>query len=87
MRCYAKANLPPWQPLDRVLDAFRLSHERRGRVSYVAQLEARAAHEGGKIGEQAMEVLRRGCYLGEDSFKDKLLGMLNKAGGLLRKKR
>jgi len=33
-----------------------------------------------------MEALRRGWYLGEDGFKDKLLGLLEKAGGKIRKK-
>lgn len=86
LRHYPKGNPPPWQPLDRVLDAFRLSQERRGRVSYISWLEARAAQDGGKISEEAMEALRRGWYLGEDGFKDKLLGLLEKAGGKIRKK-
>ena len=44
-----KGNAPEWQPMDRVLEAFRLSQDRRGRKAYVAWLEARAENEGGKI--------------------------------------
>jgi len=66
-----------WQPLDRVLDAFRLNHERRGRAAYVSWLEARAATEGGRIEEKAMEAIRGGWYLGEEGFKDKLLGLID----------
>lgn len=86
LRHYPQGKPPPWQPLDRVLDAFRLSHERRGRLSYVSWLETRAANDGGKIDEEAMEALRRGWYLGEEGFKEKLLELLSKAGGKLRKK-
>ncbi len=84
LRHYAKGRPPSWQPLERVLEAFRLSKERRGRVSYIQWLEARASEHGGAIGETAMEALRRGWYLGDESFKDKLLGMLEKAGVALR---
>ena len=69
-----------------MLNAFKLSNERRGRVAYVAWLEARAGNDGGKIDQRAMEALRRGWYLGEESFKDKLLDIVEKAGGLLGKK-
>lgn len=71
--------------MERVLDAFRLSHERRGRVSYVSWLGARALNDGGGIGDKAMKALRRGWYLGEDGFKDKLLGLLKEAERKLRK--
>jgi REP element-mobilizing transposase RayT len=75
LRHYAKGDAPEWQPLDRVLDAFRLSHERRGRAAYLDWLETRAAHDGGRIDEKSMQPLRRGWYLGEESFKAKLLGL------------
>ena len=35
--------------MDRVLEAFRLSQDRRGRKAYVSWLDARAENEGGKI--------------------------------------
>ena len=86
LRHYAKGDPPPWLELSRVLDAFHLSHERRGRAAYVAWLEARAAAHGGRIEEAAMAALRKGWYLGEDSFKDKLLGMVDKARAKIRRK-
>lgn len=83
---YAKGNLPAWLAIDRVLDALKLSHDRRGRSAYVAWLEARASSDGGKIEEAAMEALRRGWYLGQESFRDKLLGVMDKAKLGFRKK-
>lgn len=35
------------------------------------------------IGDEAMEALRRGWYLGEEGFKDKLLGLPDKASDKL----
>ena len=70
--------------LDRVLEAFRLSQDRRGRAAYVSWLEARAENEGGKIDAKAMEAIRGGWYLGEHGFKDKLLGLMDKAGARIR---
>ena len=86
LRHYAKGAPPAWLELNRVLDAFRLSHDRRGRISYVNWLEKRAANDGGKVDEPAMEALRRGWYLGEETFKDKLLGLMDKAQATIRKK-
>jgi putative transposase len=86
LRHYPKGNAPEWQPLDRVLDAFRLSHERRGRAAYVSWLEARAATEGGRIEAKALEAIRGGWYLGEEGFKDKLLGLIDKAGAKVMKR-
>jgi putative transposase len=80
LRNYPKGNAPDWQPLERVLDAFHLSHDRRGRSAYVNWLESRAKNEGGQIDESAMEAIRRGWYLGEESFRDKLLGWIDQAG-------
>ena len=73
-----KGNGPAWLESGRILRAFQLAPDGRGRRSYVAWLEARAANENGKIDEQAMEAIRRGWYLGKESFKDKLLRMLEK---------
>lgn len=46
----------------------------------VAWLEARAV-EGGKIGAKAQAAMKRGGYLGEDSFKDQLLDLMEKLKG------
>jgi putative transposase len=87
LRHYAKGNSPSWQPMERVLEAFKLSKDRRGRTSYLTWLEARATEHGGAINEDAMEALRRGWYLGEEGFKDKLLALLDKTADRLRGKK
>lgn len=79
--CYVKGNGPDWLAMDRVLRAFELAQDGRGRRAYVAWLEARAANDKGRIDEAAMAAMRRGWYLGKDSFKDKLLKLLDKAQG------
>ncbi len=78
---YAKGKPPDWMVIDRVLRAFELAEDGRGRRAYVAWLEARAAEDGGKINDEAQAALRRGWYLGEESFKDKLLAMVDRARG------
>ena len=55
--------------------------------TYVAWLEASAAQNGGKIDPAAQEALRRGWYLGEDSFRDRLLALVEKAKGITPRKR
>ena len=47
---YQKGNAREWQPMNRVLEAFRLSQNRRGRAAYVFWLRARTENEDGKIG-------------------------------------
>ena len=74
-----KANGPSWLVTDRILRAFQLANDGRGRRAYVARLEDRAANEGGNIDPEAMDAIRRGWYLGKNSFKDKLLKILEKS--------
>lgn len=76
-----KGNGPGWLVSGRLLKAFQLAEDGRGRRAYVAWLEARAANEGGRIDEEATEAIRRGWYLGKENFKDKLLRMLEKVPG------
>lgn len=76
LRQYHTGKGPEWMVTEQVLDAFRLTHSGRGRRAYVSWLEARA-EEGGKISDKAQRALRRGWYLGDDSFKDKLLAKMN----------
>jgi REP element-mobilizing transposase RayT len=78
---YVKGKGPDWLFMDRVLRAFELAQDGRGRRAYVAWLEARAKEDGGKINPEAEAALRRGWYLGEESFKDKLLAMVDRAKG------
>jgi hypothetical protein len=71
-----KGNGPDWLVSERILRAFNLANDGRGRRAYAGWLEARAANDGGRIDEEASQAIRRGWYLGKDSFKDKLLKML-----------
>jgi hypothetical protein len=58
LRHYAKGNPPSWQPMERVLEGFKLSKDRRGRTSYLTWLEARAMEHGRAIDGEAMEELK-----------------------------
>jgi REP element-mobilizing transposase RayT len=75
---YLKGNGPDWLVMDRVLRAFELAQDSRGRRAYVAWLEVRAANHDGMIDEDAMQAIRRGWYLGKETFKDRLLKLLDK---------
>jgi len=79
---YAGGKVPPWLETERVINSFELAKDGRGRRAYVAWLEARAAKKGGKIDPVAQEALRRGWYLGEDSFRDRLLALVDKEKGI-----
>ncbi len=82
---YDKGRGPDWLVFDRVLKAFELARDGHGRRAYVAWLEARAANDGGAIDADATKALKRGWFLGKESFKDRLLKLLEKpvarAGG------
>jgi putative transposase len=78
---YVKGNGPGWLVTDRVLRAFELARDGRGRRAYVAWLEARAANDEGKIDEAAMQAMRRGWYLGKETFKDRLLKLFDPSSG------
>lgn len=75
---YAKGKRPEWLVIERVIQAFELAEDDRGRRAYVSWLEARAKDDAGKISEEAEAALRKGWYLGEESFKDKLLTMMDR---------
>jgi putative transposase len=79
---YAKGKGPPWLEMERVLGSFELAEDGRGRRAYVAWLEARAANGGGDIDDVAQAALRRGWYLGEETFRDRLLALVDKAKGV-----
>ena len=78
---YVKGNGPDWLVMDRVLRAFELAQDGRGRRAYVSWLEARAANDEGKIDETAMQAMRRGWYLGKETFKDRLLKLIDPTAG------
>lgn len=60
-----------------MLAAFELAEDGRGRRAYVAWLEARAKNNGGEVDGKAQDALRRGWYLGKETFKDKLLAIMD----------
>lgn len=78
---HQKGNGPGWLVTGRILRAFNLAEDGRGRRAYVGWLEARASNDGGQIDEAAQQAIRRGWYLGRDAFKDKLLKMLERSPG------
>ena len=77
LRDHARGKGPEWLETERVLRAFELAEDGRGRRAYVAWLEARATHNGGKIDEEAMKALRRGWYLGKPDFSQRLMGLID----------
>jgi REP element-mobilizing transposase RayT len=79
LKHYAKGILPPSMEIERVMDGFQLDHGARGRRAYVQWLEARASNPKKAIDKAATKALRRGWYLGEDGFRDKLLKLVGKA--------
>ncbi|MFM2298109.1 MAG: hypothetical protein RL117_1816 [Verrucomicrobiota bacterium] len=86
LHSYAKGKGPEWMELDRVLDAFSLAKNARGRRAYLDWLEIRATQEGGRLPDTAMRALRRGWYLGEESFRDQLLALIPKNAKTLKAK-
>jgi REP element-mobilizing transposase RayT len=87
LSCYAKGKGPPWLEMERLLKSFELAESGRGRRAYVDWLEARAANDGGEIDQTAQDALRRGWYLGEETFRDRLLDLVDKAKGVKARKR
>ena len=78
---FSRGKGPDWLIRDRVLSAFALAKNGRGRRAYVAYLEERAKTDRGKLSPEAMKALRRGWYLGSESFRDTLLELVqNKKG-------
>ena len=75
---YARGKGADWLVQERVLGAFALARDGRGRRAYVEWLETRASNEGGKVDDAAMKALKRGWYLGEPSFVDKLRAVVSK---------
>ncbi len=57
-----------------------------GRRAYLEYLEKRAANDGGNLSEASMAALRRGWYLGDEAFRDRLLDLVKKGSKILVKK-
>lgn len=60
---HAKGKGPDWLESGRLLSAFELAGDGRGRRAHVAWLEARAGRNDGKIDEKATKALRRGGWV------------------------
>lgn len=87
LEAYVRGKGPVWLEMDRVLKSFELAENGRGRRAYAAWLEARAGDDGGGIDAQALAALRRGWYLGEETFNDRLLALVDEAKGIKPRKR
>lgn len=83
---YQRGQGPEWLVFDRVLAAFDLAGNRRGRRAYVDYLQQRAELDGGNLPDAAMAALRRGWYLGDEKFRARLLSLVGKGAKSLRKK-
>lgn len=81
---YRKGSGPPWLGFERVLRAHELATDDRGLRAYADYLEARAAQHQGKLSPEAMAALRRGWYLGDESFRDRLLALIRPGGSSAR---
>ena len=86
LSCYAKGKGPPWLEMERVLKSFNLAESGRGRRAYLDWLAARALNDDGEIDPKAQDALRRGWYLGEDTFRDRLLDLVDKVKGVKARK-
>jgi REP element-mobilizing transposase RayT len=78
---YAGRKAPEWLEVKRVLKAFELADGRRGQRAYARYLEARAMDRGGVLTDASLKALRRGWYLGEPDFGEKLRALLKGAVG------
>jgi len=70
---YAGNKRPDWLETDRVQRAFQVSEDNRGGKAYGGYLEARARDSKGAVTDAALKELRRGWYLGERSFAERVL--------------
>jgi len=83
---YAGGKVPGWLETGRVLGAFRVSEDARGGKAYAGYLEARAKDRKGVITDAALAELRKGWYLGEKGFGEKILEAVRMSFAVERKK-
>ena len=81
---YLSKRRPGWLETGKVLGAFELAEGRKGGAAYGRYLERRAKNRDAVLSDESLSELRRGWYLGEESFGEKLAGALK---GSLPKKR
>jgi len=83
---YAGNKRPDWLETGKVLRAFQLSADNRGGRAYAGYLEARARDPKSAVTDASLKELRRGWYLGEETFAGKVLDALAGIAGPKRKK-
>ena len=74
---YGRQKKAAWLITDRVLGAYDLDLSGRGRRSYCGYLEERAKDRKGALSDESLKELRRGWYLGDDSFGKRLLDAMS----------
>ena len=77
---YLAKRRPAWVESGKVLKAFELEEGRRGAASYGRYLESRARDREGTLSDEALKELRRGWYLGEESFGKKVAAAIKFPG-------
>ena len=86
-RCYAaKAGRLAWFEPSQVLGELDLVDNAEGRRRYAERMRERAVAELTEAEPPAREELRRGWCLGGESFRERMLGLLDGAGERLRGK-
>ncbi len=80
----AKAGRPGWFEAGRVLGELGYPDTGEGRWQYAQRMRRRAVEELDGASESQREVLRRGWCLGGAGFRERMLGLLEKAGEKLR---
>jgi len=83
---YAGNKRPDWLETAKVLKAFQLSEDYRGGRAYAGYLEARARDPKSAVTDASLKELRRGWYLGEETFAKKVLDALSGITAPKRKK-
>ncbi len=83
---YAGNKRPDWLETGKVLRAVQLSDDHRGGKAYAGYLEARASDPKSAVTDASLKELRRGWYLGEETFARKVLDALSGVTGPKRKK-
>lgn len=75
---YARGRGPEWLETARVLQAFELAQNTRGRRAYVRHLVERAKDAKCRQSKESEAALRRGWYLGEEGFLERLQELARK---------
>lgn len=81
---YLSRRRADWLETGKVLGAFELAEGRRGEAAYGRYLESRAKDREAALSDESLSELRRGWYLGEESFGERVAAALK---GSLPKKR